>query len=157
MLRQSPGGKDAAYPFAHQVELLYKLFARKPLKVLIGDEIGLGKTIEAIMLLKYLQEVGEVKKALILVPRIIINQWESELRRFGIEAQRIERNTIDRLVSRGFPDGVYLSSIDLVKRDNYKQKVLNIKWDIVIADEAHRIGIVGTFMKKPLCSSPANS
>jgi len=143
MLRQSPGGKDAAYPFAHQVELLYKLFARKPLKVLIGDEIGLGKTIEAIMLLKYLQEVGEVKKALILVPRIIINQWESELRRFGIEAQRIERNTIDRLVSRGFPDGVYLSSIDLVKRDNYKQKVLNIKWDIVIADEAHRIGIVG--------------
>ncbi|MFP3265061.1 MAG: DUF3883 domain-containing protein, partial [Acidilobus sp.] len=142
MLRQSPPGKDAAYPFAHQVELLYKLFARKPLKVLISDEIGLGKTIEAIMLLKYLQEVGEVKKALILVPRIIINQWESELRRFGIEAQRIERNTIDRL-TRGFPDGVYLSSIDLVKRDNYKQKVLNDKWDIVIADEAHRIGIVG--------------
>jgi len=143
MLRQSSEGKDAAYPFAHQVELLYKLFARKPLRVLIGDEIGLGKTIEAIMLLKYLQEVGEVKKALILVPRILMNQWESEMRRFGIEPLRIERDTIDTLVTRGFPDGVYLSSIDLVKRERYKQKVLNIKWDIAIADEAHRIGIVG--------------
>ncbi|MFP3287092.1 MAG: DUF3883 domain-containing protein [Acidilobus sp.] len=161
MLRQSPAGKDAAYPFAHQVELLYKLFVRKPLRVLIGDEIGLGKTIEAIMLLKYLQEVGEVKKALILVPRILINQWESELRRFGTEPQKIERNTIDELVRRGLPDGAYLSSIDLVKRERYEQKVLNSKWDIVIADEAHRIGIVGgkknnryLFLEKLISKNP---
>jgi len=162
MLRQSSEGKDAAYPFAHQVELLYKLFTRKPLRVLIGDEIGLGKTIEAIMLLRYLQEVGEVKKALILVPRILMNQWESELRRFGIEPLRIEKDTIDTLVTRGFPDGVYLSSIDLVKRERYKQKVLNIKWDIVIADEAHRIGIVGgkknaryLFLEELISKNPA--
>jgi superfamily II DNA or RNA helicase len=162
MLRQSPEGKDAAYPFVHQVELLYKLFARKPLRALIGDEIGLGKTIEAIMLLKYLQEVGEVKRALILIPRILMNQWESELRRFGIEPLRIERDTIDTLVTRGFPEGVYLSSIDLVKRERYKQKVLNIKWDIVIADEAHRIGIVGgkknaryLFLEELISKNPA--
>jgi len=162
MLRQSSEGKDAAYPFAHQVELLYKLFTRKPLRVLIGDEIGLGKTIEAIMLLRYLQEVGEVKKALILVPRILMNQWESELRRFGIEPLRIEKDTIDTLVTRGFPDGAYLSSIDLVKREKYKQKVLNIKWDIVIADEAHRIGIVGgkknaryLFLEELISKNPA--
>jgi ERCC4-related helicase len=143
MLRQSPEGKDAAYPYTHQVELLYRLFARKPLKALIGDEIGLGKTIEAIMLLKYLQEVGEVKRALILVPRILVNQWESELRRFGIEPLRVERDTIGTLVARGFPEGVYLASIDLVKREKYKQIVLDIKWDIVVVDEAHRVGIVG--------------
>jgi len=162
MLRQSPKGKDAVYPFAHQVELLYKLFARKPLRILIGDEIGLGKTIEAIMLLRYLQEVGEVKKALILVPRILMNQWESELRRFGIEPRRIEKDTIDTLVTRGFPDSVYLSSIDLVKREDHKQKVLNIKWDIVIADEAHRIGTVGgkknaryLFLEELISKNPA--
>jgi len=143
MLRQSREGKDAAYPFAHQVELIYRLLARKPLRVLIGDEIGLGKTIEAIMFLKYLQEVGEVKKALILVPRVLVNQWEGELRRFGVEPLRIERDTIEMLAARGFPDGVYLSSIDLVKRERYKQVMLNARWDIIIVDEAHRVGIVG--------------
>jgi len=143
MLRQSREGKDAAHPYTHQVELLYTLFSRKPLKALIGDEIGLGKTIEAIMLLKYLQEVGEVKKALILVPRVLVNQWESELRRFGIEPLRIERDTIEMLVARGFPEGVYLASIDLVKREKYKPVVLGVKWDIVVVDEAHRVGIVG--------------
>jgi len=143
MLRQSPGGKDAIQPFAHQVELLYRLFSRRPLKVLIGDEIGLGKTIEAIMLLKYLQEVGEVKKVLILVPRILVNQWEGELRRFGIEPFRIERDTIEILITKGFPDGIYLSSIDLVKRERYKHVILDVKYDLVIIDEAHRVGIVG--------------
>lgn len=143
MLRQSPGGKDSVYPFTHQVELLFRLFSRKPLKVLIGDEIGLGKTIEAIMLLKCLQEVGEVKKALILVPRILLNQWEGELRRFGIESYRIERDTIGMLTAKGFPDGVYLASIDLVKREKYKPIVLEVRWNLVVVDEAHRIGIVG--------------
>jgi len=143
MLRQSPGGKDAIHPFTHQVELLYKLFYRKPLKVLIGDEIGLGKTIEAIMLLKYLQEVGEVRKTLVLVPRVLVSQWEGELRRFGIEPLRIERDSIENLVTRGFPEGVYLASIDLVKREKYKSTILSTKWDLVIVDEAHRVGIVG--------------
>lgn len=143
MLRLSPMGRDAVYPFTHQVELLFKLFSRKPLKILIGDEIGLGKTIEAIMLLKYMQEIGEVKKALVLVPRVLVAQWEGELRRFGIEPKRIERDTIDFLKSQGFPDGVYLSSIDLVKRERYKPIVLSIKWDMVVVDEAHRVGIVG--------------
>lgn len=143
MLRLSPTGKDAVHPFTHQVELLFKLFPRKPLKILIGDEIGLGKTIESIMLLKYMQEIGEVKKALVLVPRVLVTQWEGELRRFGIEPKRIERDTIDFLKSQYFPDGVYLSSIDLVKRERYKPIVLGVKWDLVVVDEAHRVGIVG--------------
>ena len=144
MLRQSPGGKDSVEPFAHQVELLYRLFPRKPLKALIGDEIGLGKTIEAIMLLRYLQEVGEAKKALVLIPRVLVSQWESELRRFGIGPRRIERDTIQILEAMKFPDGVYLASIDLVKREDYRPKVLEVKWDLVIVDEAHRVGIVGS-------------
>jgi len=89
MLRLSPMGRDAVYPFTHQVELLFKLFSRKPLKILIGDEIGLGKTIEAIMLLKYMQEIGEVKKALVLVPRVLVAQWEGELRRFGMSLREL--------------------------------------------------------------------
>lgn len=143
MLGQSPTGKDAIYPYAHQVELLYRLFARRPLKVLIGDEIGLGKTMEAIMLLRYLQEVGDVRRALILVPRVLVNQWESELRRVRLEPKRIERDTISGLANEGFPEGIYLSSIDLIKKDRYKKKVLNVDWDIVIVDEAHRVGVVG--------------
>lgn len=54
MLRESQESEDPVYPFAHQLELLAKLFARKPVRVLVGDEIGLGKTVSAIMVLKYL-------------------------------------------------------------------------------------------------------
>ena len=143
MLRHSPPQKDAISPFTHQVELLYKLFFRKPLRVLIGDEIGLGKTIEAILLLKYLQEVNEAKRVLILVPRVLVNQWESELKRFNIHPKHIERSNIDVLRQLSFPEGVYLASIDLVKRDEYKNTVYMVQWDLVIVDEAHRVGLVG--------------
>jgi len=143
MLRHSPIGRDAVYPYTHQVELLFKLFPRKPLRVLVGDEIGLGKTIEAIEVLKYLQEVGEVRRALVLVPRVLVAQWESELRRFGIVPYRIERDTVGRLKDLGFPEGVYLASIDLVKKDTYRPTVLDVRWDAIVVDEAHRVGIVG--------------
>lgn len=162
MLRHSPIGKDAIYPYTHQVELLFKLFPRKPLRVLVGDEIGLGKTIEAIEVLRYLQEVGEVRRALVLVPRVLVAQWEFELGRFGIKPYRIERDTVEGLRALGFPEGVYLASIDLVKKEAYRPMVLGVKWDAVVVDEAHRVGIVGgkknlryEFLEELIRRSPA--
>ena len=145
MLRQSPL-EDPVYPYAHQIELLAYLFPRNPIRVLIGDEIGLGKTIEAIMVIKYLRELGVAGRVLILVPRVLLDQWVGELLRTGFPRDgiyRIERDTIDRLKKLGFPQGVYIASIDLVKRDEYKKDVAEVEWDIVVVDEAHRVGKVG--------------
>jgi len=143
MLRGSMHSEDQVFPFAHQLELLAKLFARRPIRVLIGDEIGLGKTISAIMTIKYLIEEGEAKRVLILVPRVLIQQWLSELRRFNLEVARLEKDTITRHYEEGFSKRIYIASIDLVKKEEYKEKILNVTWDLIVVDEAHRIGKIG--------------
>jgi len=144
MLRNSTSSDDPVYPFAHQLELLSKLIARRPIRVLIGDEIGLGKTISAIMLIRYLLEVEGIKRALILVPRVLIKQWLAELKRFNlVDIKRLERDTIPTYHSQGFPLGIYLASIDLVKKKEHKAKILDSSWDLVVIDEAHRIGKKG--------------
>jgi len=148
-------------PYLHQVEVASRLLFRKPIRILIADEIGLGKTITALALLRKLIKTGKAKRALILVPRILINQWITELRRIGIvKIHRIERNTIKDLEARQFPEGCYIASIDLVKRNEppyrYFSKIKQVQWDIVIVDEAHRLGIgterlqkIGQIIGKP--------
>jgi len=134
-------------PYIHQVEVASRLLFRRPIRVLIADEIGLGKTITALALLRKLKKLGLVKRALILVPRILLNQWLTELRRMGIEhdIHRIERHTIGELRTRGFPEGCYIASMDLIKRDEppyrYFSKVKEVFWDLILVDEAHRLGI----------------
>ena len=154
-------GTRPVEPFLHQVEVASRLLLRKPIRILIADEIGLGKTITALAILRKLQRLGKVKRALILVPRILINQWIAELRRVRIpRIHRIERHTIRNLETRGFPEGCYIASMDLVKRDDppyrYFNKVERVAWDIVIVDEAHRLGIgterlqkIGRIIGKP--------
>ncbi|MEM0050394.1 MAG: DUF3883 domain-containing protein [Candidatus Bathyarchaeia archaeon] len=144
MLRSSVTSEDPVYPFAHQLELLGKLFARKPIRVLIGDEIGLGKTVSAIMIIKYLLEAEKIRRILILVPRVLVQQWLSELKRFNLtNIHQLERNTIAGYQTLGFPEGIYLASIDLIKRNEHKVKILNVKWDLIVVDEAHRVGKSG--------------
>ena len=145
VVRQSGAG-EPIYPYAHQLELLAYLTPRYPIRVLIGDEIGLGKTVEAVLIAKYLREVGLAKRILVLVPRVLVEQWVGELKRFGFaatEVRRIERNTFGDLKVLGFPEGVYVASIDLVKRREYRDVITGISWDILIVDEAHRVGKVG--------------
>lgn len=147
MLRQHSYG-EAIYPYAHQLEALAYLFARRPVRVLIGDEIGLGKTVEAIMVVKYLRELGRAKRVLVLVPRILVDQWIGELKRLGFgvnEVYQVERDTISDLYSKGFPQGVYVASIDLIKREKYRDRIVSVDWDIVIVDEAHRVGKIGNY------------
>ena len=127
-------------PFAHQIELLFRLSFRKPIRVLVGDEIGLGKTIEAILTVRLLEERDSARRVLLLVPRILVEQWKSELRRFNIHGRTIERTNIAQLTLQGFPEGWYVASIDLVKREDHKPKTLNVDWDVIIVDEAHRVG-----------------
>ncbi|HDJ89417.1 MAG TPA: DUF3883 domain-containing protein [Thermoprotei archaeon] len=129
-------------PYLHQVEFTARTMLRRPLRTLIADEIGLGKTITALVVLRKMWKLGIVKKILILVPRILVRQWIMELRRMGFDRwiKRIERNTINYLVYEGFSDGVYVASMDLVKREPYFQYVKKIDWDIIIIDEVHRLG-----------------
>ena len=126
--------------FLHQVEFLLKNMFRTPIRVILGDEIGLGKTVSSIVLARYLYELGEVRRVLVAVPRVLVLQWLSELERLGVRnIYRIEKYTIKDLVSLGFPEGWYLASMDLIKREEYFGYIKDVPWDMIIVDEAHRL------------------
>ena len=127
--------------YVHQCEVIGKVALRKPIRILLADEIGLGKTVTAIGIAKYLQKLGRAKKVLIIVPRILVGQWHKELIRMGVAGIRhIERNTIESLKKQNFPDGYYIASMDLVKKEEIMDEIVNVPWDLTIIDEAHKFG-----------------
>ncbi|MEM3943960.1 MAG: SNF2-related protein, partial [Thermofilaceae archaeon] len=129
--------------YLHQLEVLARLAPRLPIRALIADEIGLGKTVTAIAVMKYLEAIGRVKRTLIIVPRVLVQQWRKELIRMGIPASRIfhlERSTIRGLEAQGFPEGCYIASMDLLKRERHLERVTDTSWDLIIVDEVHRFG-----------------
>jgi len=143
MLDKSTRSVEPLEPYAHQLDLLIRVTPRRPVRVLVGDEIGLGKTIEAILIMEHLFEAGYASKALVLVPRSLVKQWLSELKRLGIEAVEVSRKNIEGYGSRGFGRGVYVASIDFAKREGNRDILLKASWDLVVVDEAHRVGLIG--------------
>jgi ERCC4-related helicase len=141
----SPQRPKPIEPFLHQVEILTRCILRDKIRVLIGDEIGLGKTITAIAVGKYLEDSGEVKRILVLVPRILLEKWKAETEYWvgSSKVNVIERHVIDTYVEKGFPEGWYLISMDLPVRNEKIRKVLSkVNWDLIIIDEAHRLSPV---------------
>lgn len=130
--------------FLHQYEILAILSVRRPIRVMIADEIGLGKTITAIAIIKYLIKIGAVRKILVIVPRILVDQWITELDGMGInDVHDIEKDNIDFISRKGFPPGYYIGSIDLLKRERYTEIISKVDWDLIIIDEAHKMSLKG--------------
>ena len=130
-------------PYLHQYEVVARLSLRRPVRALIGDEIGLGKTVTAIALAKHLERIGRVKRTLIIVPRVLVSQWRKELLRMGIPSSRvkhIENYTLDFLKSINFPEGYYIASMDFLKREERIGEIVSVPWDLVIIDEVHKFG-----------------
>ena len=129
--------------YIHQCEVVGRLALRVPVRVLIGDEIGLGKTLTALSLAKYLERLERTKKCLIIVPRVLVWQWHKELLRMGIpdsKIKHIERDTLEFLKSQNFPDGYYIASMDLLKMGERITEIISVPWDLIIVDEAHKFG-----------------
>jgi len=130
--------------FLHQYEILALLSVRRPIRVLIADEIGLGKTITALAVCKYLEKLGATKRTLVIVPRVLLPQWLGEMEKMGIvNVFDIERTSIKTLERMNFPVGYYIGSIDLLKREEYKESISCVDWDLIIVDEAHKLSITG--------------
>ncbi|WP_456328553.1 helicase-related protein [Archaeoglobus sp.] len=128
-------------PYMHQQLLLWRLSVINPVKVLIGDEIGLGKTIEGILTIHRLRERG-AKRFLVLVPKILKEQWLEELRKFFPETEvfSLKRENLEIYCRHDAPEGVYVVSIDTAKKDRNSRLIRRVKWDAIIVDEAHNLG-----------------
>ena len=130
-------------PYIHQWEVIARLCARNPIRVLVGDEIGLGKTITALVIAKYLETLNRVKRVLIVVPRVLVEQWRKEVIRMGIPESKIwqlESDTIDFIKRQNFPEGYYIASMDLLKREERITEIIDVPWDLVVIDEVHKFG-----------------
>ncbi len=125
----------------HQILLTHKLINESRRHFLIADEVGLGKTIEAGMLIRELMARKEAERILIICPAGLTKNWQQELRDcFRLEFEILGRDFLDDRPSSWERHPLVLASIDAVKRTNRMEKLMEgPRWDVIIFDEAHHL------------------
>ncbi|MFI5454478.1 MAG: DEAD/DEAH box helicase [Isosphaerales bacterium] len=125
----------------HQIRTANTVLRRFRGRAMLCDEVGLGKTIEAGLILSELMIRGLVRSVLVLVPPSLIEQWQGEMRRkFSVELISHD----DPAFRAGGPgawsefDRV-IASIHTAKREPHRSPILARRWDMVIVDEAHHL------------------
>lgn len=149
-------------PLPHQLHVLNRAMETNNIRYILADEVGLGKTIEAGMIIKELKSRGLVQRVLVVCPTGLVTQWASEMQeKFHEKFQVIlpsDYDTIRRLMDA---DDVYgqfdqvISPMDSIKPiekhagwtdervEKYNEEriysIINSGWDLIIIDEAHRV------------------
>ncbi|HMY11976.1 MAG TPA: DEAD/DEAH box helicase, partial [Turneriella sp.] len=123
----------------HQVEAALRVVSASRPRFLIADEVGLGKTIEAGLILKELKLKHGYKKILIVVPSPLMAQWQQELKTKFAEEFTILNGEIIRRGNPFAQGSQFLVSVDLAKDERYREMFLEQNFDLVVFDEAHRL------------------
>ncbi|MDA1044552.1 MAG: SNF2-related protein, partial [Verrucomicrobia bacterium] len=136
------GGKVQLIP--HQFYIAGEVSRRAAPRVLLCDEVGLGKTIEALLILHRLWVSGKVKRVLILVPDALVHQWFVELfRRFNIRTRIIDAQHVEEHIddSNVFDlESIVLCGIEwLSQQQTAGLAAVEAQWDMLIVDEAHHL------------------
>ncbi len=160
--------QSSVVPLPHQLYALNRAISRDRIRYLLADEVGLGKTIEAGLVLRELKLRGRVKRILVVAPKGLVRQWQAEMRlHFGEKFQFIEPSELAafrqwRNGGSGDEENLWrmhdqvICSLDSVKPlegrrgwsleqlNNYNRErfedLISASWDLVIIDEAHRMG-----------------
>ncbi|HEX8107120.1 MAG TPA: DEAD/DEAH box helicase, partial [Kofleriaceae bacterium] len=120
----------------YQIETVHRVLRTLRGRALLSDEVGLGKTIEALMVLLEYRVRGMANRVLVLAPPALVPQWVGELAaKAGIAARTTERE--GDAVWRG--DGVVVASLATARMQRNAAAVQAEPWDLVIVDEAHRV------------------
>lgn len=139
------GSRIELYP--HQLFIAHDTAGRMMPRVLLSDETGLGKTIEACLILHRLILCGRVQRALILVPQTLVYQWFVELFvKFNLSFQIIDESYCQAVEKESFRDNPFLaeqlilcSVAFFALSDKRRTQALAVPWDLLIIDEAHHI------------------
>jgi superfamily II DNA or RNA helicase len=139
---------------AYQIAPVLRILAKPRPRLLIADDVGLGKTIEAGLCLLELMARGRADRVLVVVPPGLIPQWQDELlERFGLDFVVIENAAGLAREQTELPAGVspwdlprarIITSMDYLKKDEVRRRALARPWDLVIVDEAHALAESGT-------------
>jgi superfamily II DNA or RNA helicase len=127
--------------YTYQHETVLRVLKRFRGRVLLADEVGLGKTIEGCMVLKEYMLRGQVRRALILVPPALVGQWSAELAdKFGIETSTTHDSLCRSDPTRFWSTGhVIVASLATARSPAQREHVLGQRFDLVLVDEAHHI------------------
>lgn len=131
-------------PYPHQIEAVYNRFlTQKPLRFLLADDPGAGKTIMAGLLVRELMLRGDVARCLIVAPGSLVEQWQDELwEKFGLEFELMSRAAVEasRTGNPLLEKNLLIARIDqLARSEELTAKLEVTDWDLVIVDEAHKM------------------
>ncbi len=138
-------GAIAVEPRPYQLVPLLMALRLDPVRLLIADDVGIGKTVEAGLIAKELLVSGGAKRLAVLCPPHLAEQWQAELAsKFHIDTELVLTSTASRLErSCGFGESVFdvyphtVVSTDYIKGDRRRDEFLRTAPDLVIVDEAH--------------------
>ena len=140
-LRSPAGAAVVVLPF--QLEPALAVIRGDATRVLIADEVGLGKTIQAGLIISEVLERRPEARVLVVTPAGLREQWQTELReRFARDATLLDSGSMHRhgMQWNGNPwsiPGIILASLDYVKRPEVARALESLIWDVVVFDEAH--------------------
>ena len=127
----------------HQVVITHRVATALPRRFLVADEVGLGKTIETALILRELASRGELKRALMIVPAGLVNNWHHELNdvfNLDFEVFGSEGDVTDRKTNAFAKHDRLIASIDTMKRPARIKRLIEApRWDLVVFDEAHHL------------------
>jgi ATP-dependent helicase HepA len=129
----------------HQVGVLHRVATSYPHRFLLADEVGLGKTIEAGLIMKELKARGMARRTLVLAPSGIVSQWQFELKtKFNETFAQLDNRTIPGLEATHPGDNVWTLYDNVITSTSYAswtdkraREIALADWDLVIVDEAH--------------------
>jgi superfamily II DNA or RNA helicase len=137
-------------PRPYQLVPLMMALKLNPVRILISDDVGIGKTVEACLIARELLERGEVRRMCVLCPPHLAEQWQSELRdKFHVEAELVLPSTANRLEKRCHGQSLFefypftVVSMDFIKSERNQHEFLRTCPELVMVDEAHTCAFGG--------------
>lgn len=144
-------GQISVEPRAYQLVPLLMALKLDPVRLLIADDVGVGKTIEALLIARELLDRGDIDRTVVLCPPHLVDQWVTELEvRFHLRAVAVTAQSARR-IEQSIPPGVSIFSVhphtvvslDYIKSRERRDHFLQACPDFVIVDEAHTCAATG--------------
>jgi SNF2 family DNA or RNA helicase len=130
-------------PLPHQLEAVYDYLLKLPsIRFLLADDAGAGKTIMAGLLIRELKLRGLAERVLVICPANLTFQWQRELKEKFEEKFIVLKGDLIREqfgINQWLETPMVITSLDLAKRENILPGLKQVRWDLVVVDEAHRM------------------
>lgn len=131
-------------PLPHQITAVYgEMLPCQPLRFLLADDPGSGKTVMAGLLIKELRARGDLRRCLIVCPGSLVEQWQDELdRKFALPFEILTNDKLESARTGNWfaENPLIICRLDkLARSEDVQQKLAQTDWDLIVCDEAHRM------------------